>query len=94
MACACARAPCGISEAASRLRLRATVAPERRRHTESQWSVGFRKHAVGWRVRSSALGGAGTLSKGKDSMLALMSHAVNACDTWQWVATGGEFPNG
>lgn len=25
-------------------------------------------------------------------MLTLLSHAVNACDTWQWVATGGEIP--
>jgi hypothetical protein len=54
-------------------------------------AAGFRKHAVGWRVRSSAMGGAETLPKGEDSMLALMSHAVNACDRWQRVATGGEF---
>jgi hypothetical protein len=52
-------------------------------------AVGFRKHAVGWRVRSSALGGAGTLPKGEDSMLALMGQAVNARHARQRGATGG-----
>ena len=54
-------------------------------------AVGFRKHAVGWRVRSSAPGGAGTRARDDESMLALMGFAVNACDVGQRVATGGEF---
>ena len=52
-------------------------------------AVGFRKHAVGWRVRSSASGGAGTRARDEDSMLALMGQAVNVCDAGQRVATGG-----
>ena len=59
-------------------------------------AVGFRKHAIGWRVRSSAPGGAGTRARTDELMLALSGQAVNAwarlnpaCDAGQRVATGG-----